>query len=190
MHTTVDVQHFPGYIASLRQVDDRIGDFLCVRDRAHRGQGLLEVLWHIFHQRCVDHTGRDRVETDALLGVFTCEAKGNRVQAPFGHHRNRRRNASDGVLGQCCGNARNAATCALCEHLLNGELSDHEKAFQVRRDHTAKVLRRVVSERLRYEDACTIHEMIDRTKLTHSGLYNVRGGRNLTDVAIDEGEVW
>src|SRR6201993_4753527 len=44
MDTTVDVQHFPGYIASLRQVDDRIGDFLCVEDAALREQGLLKVL--------------------------------------------------------------------------------------------------------------------------------------------------
>src|ERR1700741_2027235 len=64
VRTAVHVQHLPGDLARFGEIDYRARDVLRSGNRAHRGQGLQEILWVVFVKWSVNDSGRDRIEAD------------------------------------------------------------------------------------------------------------------------------
>ena len=137
----------------------------------------------------VDHPGRDCIEADVVLRVLTREAAGNRIKSAFGDHRNRGRNAGDGVLDQRRRDGCHTSTRALRQDLFDCELRDEDEPFQICRGETAKIVGSVVREGLGNEDAGIVDNMVDRSELSDRGLCNLLSGRCLTDVSVDDCEI-
>src|ERR1700741_1438870 len=72
--TAVHVQHLPSDLARFREIDHCACNVLRSGDRAHRRQGLEEVLWVVFVKRSVNNARRDRIEADVFLGVLRGQA--------------------------------------------------------------------------------------------------------------------
>ena len=114
VRTAVHVQHLPSDIASFSQIKTASAMSFALSDCSHRRKRLLmKSLGVVLVQRRINHARRNRVEADVALRIFAREAQSYRIQAALGDHRNRSRNARDGVVGQCCRNARYPAAAAL-----------------------------------------------------------------------------
>src|SRR5580700_9783104 len=84
MRAAINVQRFPRDILGFGQIDDRIDDVLDAGNRAQWRERLQELVRIVLVQRRVHHAGRDRVETDALLGIFDSQVAGHGFEAAFG----------------------------------------------------------------------------------------------------------
>ena len=81
------------------------------------------------------------------------------------------------------------ATGALRQDLFDCELGDEDKPFQVGGGETAKLVGGVVRERLGYEDARIVDDVVDRAELSDRGLCDLLSRRCLTNVSVDECEI-
>src|ERR1700746_3104768 len=102
-------------------------------------------------KRCVNDAGSYSVESNMLLSVFHREVSGDGFKAAFRDHGKRGGNASNRVISQRCSNGDDAAAGLLCQHLLNRKLSDINEAFEIGRNESAKVVGRIIGERLHHE---------------------------------------
>src|SRR5258705_418335 len=100
MRAAIDVQGFPCNILGFGQIDDSIDDVLDAGNRAQRRQSFQKIVRIVLMQRSIDHAGRDRIETDALLRVFDRQVAGHGIEAAFGNHRHRNIQARDRILDQ------------------------------------------------------------------------------------------
>ena len=97
--------------------------------------------------------------------------------------------AGNWIIGQRCSDAHDAAAGLLCLHLFNRKLRDVNEACEVGRDESAKVVCRVLRERLHQENAGVRDHGIDRAELLDREFRNFLRGFKLTYVAIDQGEM-
>src|SRR5215813_3245972 len=106
-------------------------------------------------------TPRGRLATpDLVLRVLVREATGNRIKSALGDHRNRCRQARDWVFEQRRRDGCHASAVALRQDLFDGELGDEDEPFQVGGGETVKLVGGVVRERLGYEDARIVDNMV------------------------------
>src|ERR1700679_1321458 len=83
-----------------------------------------------------------------------------------------------------------AAPSALRENLLDGQLSNEEVSFKIGGDEATKIIDAIVREGLGGEDASVVDDVVDRSKLADRTLREFLCGRRLTDIAIDERQIW
>ena len=76
-----------------------------------------------------------------------------------------------------------------CASICFTPLRDVDEAVQIRGRKRPEVLRRVVGEGLREEDARVVHQRIDRAEALHRGRDDLLGGRGQTDIAVDQREI-
>src|SRR4029077_20936882 len=124
-----------------------------------------------------------------LLSVFRSQACYNCVQTTFSDHGKRSRLAGDWIVGQRGTDAHDAAAAPLCLHLFNRKLRDVNEACEIGRDESAKVVCRVIRERLHQENASVSDDGIDRAELLNREFCNFLRRLKLAYVAIDQGEV-
>src|SRR5271155_75890 len=98
--------------------------------------------------RSIDDSWRNRVHTNAILGIFHRETSRDRLDDALRDHWDRRIHSVYLMLVHCVRNANNTSASFLREHLLNRQLGNVDEAFQVNRGESFKVLGRVVGKGL------------------------------------------
>src|SRR5205823_12799844 len=124
-----------------------------------------------------------------LFRVFQRQASSNGVQTTFSDHGKGSCYASDWIVDQRGADAHDAATALLCQHLFNRKLRDVNEACEIGRDESAKVVCRILRERLHQKDAGVRDDGINRAELLDRQFCNFLRRLKLTYVAIDQGEV-
>jgi hypothetical protein len=93
----------------------------------------------------VSTTRRDRIHANALFRVFHRQAACDSLEAAFGDHRNRTV-SGDRVFNHRRRDIDNASAGLLSQHLLDRELGDEEKTFDVDRHQGPQIVDRVIRE--------------------------------------------
>src|SRR6266446_7633793 len=126
----VDVKDFAGHEAGPFEVEDRVDDVGDLADTADRVQGgELCIRLDGIHWR-LDGARRDRVHSDAALGILDGERFGHGIQATLRQHRQHGGYAGDGVVDEARCDLYDMAA-ALLLHLGDGELRHVKEARDI-----------------------------------------------------------
>ena len=109
VRTAVDVEHLPGYLACLGEVENSVGNVFDVRDSSHWLQCLKKVPGISFVHWSVDDARGNGVEADTLLCILNRETPNDCIQASFSDHWDRAIYAKDRLIGKRRGDAYDAS---------------------------------------------------------------------------------
>ena len=76
----------------------------------------------------------------------------------------------------------------LSQHLLDRELADEEKTFDVDGNERAQIVDRIIREVLREIDARVVDERVDRSEFALGDFGDLRRRRSLGDASVDQRE--
>src|SRR6185437_14280476 len=81
VRTTVYVQHLPGYVAGLSQVNNGVHNIFHATDRPHRRQRFQKIFRVIRVHWSVDNSGRHGIKTNMFLRVLVRQTTGDGLNA-------------------------------------------------------------------------------------------------------------
>src|ERR1700689_2977331 len=187
MSPTIYVQDFSGYLACPRQVENGVDNVFYLHDFSHWLKLLENVLGIILVQGCIHDAGGHSIEADAFFCVLDGETPGQRIQAPFRHHRNGGLFVDKRLIDKRSRYGYNVPRL-LFQHLVHCELSDVQKTQKVCRDQGVEVLGGKVRKRLGTENPRVVHENVDGSEVLDRGPDSFFAGLLLTDVAINKNQ--
>ena len=100
MRAAIDVEHFPRHKCCIRQIEYRVDNLRHFPDPLNWMERLQEpVCLRLVHRR-IDDPGANRVEPDPGVSKLDGQRRRNRVQPPFGEHRNGCRHPGNWLISQ------------------------------------------------------------------------------------------
>ena len=181
----IHVQHFSRHLISFGQINDRIDDVFHLCDLPHRLPRLEEILrLPLMHGRIDDHR-RNGVDAYALLAILHRQAARDSFQASLDHHRNGRIDPRDRMIHLGRGDINDASAGVLSQHLLDRQLGDQEKTFEVDRCESTKIVNRVIREVFREIDAGVVDQRINRFEFVLRNFGDLRRGGRFANASVN-----
>ena len=162
---------------------------LTVERPTHRRQALHHVLRSVPVKRRVDDARRDGVHAYALFRVFHRQAPRDGLKAAFRDHRNCSVYSGDRVIHHRRRDIDDASAGLLNQHLLDRELADEEKTFDVDGNERPQIVDRVIREALREIYAGVVNERVDRSEFALGDFGDLRCRCSFGDASVDQREL-